>query len=107
MDNYQLPYGFSDKVMASIEKEIARREKRDEILMYSAIAATGAAIAGVLIYLAYKFGWFTGIKEWFRFEMPSIGINSLWIMIFICAILLISVFSYFTAKREKESTLPV
>lgn len=106
MDNMQVPYGFSDKVMASIEKEIARREKREEILMYSAIAATGLGVAGILIFIAYKYNWFAGIAAWFHFEMPAIGINSIWIIVFICSILLISVFFYFTAKQEKEFISP-
>lgn len=106
MDNRQLPYGFPDKVMASIEKEIARREKREEILMYSAIAATGLGIAGVLVFIAYKYDWFAGIAGWFHFEMPAIAINSIWIIVFISAVLLISVFSYFTARQEKEAISP-
>ncbi len=103
MENVKLPYDFPDKVMASIEKEIAKREKREEIIIYSAIFAAGAIITGAIIYISYTFGWLAKIPGWFRLDI-SLEISHIWVITLIISLILVSVFCYFTNKREREFT---
>lgn len=111
MENNKLPANFSEMVMHSINAEIARREKRDERIMYSAIIGVIIVSACIVAYLAHLYGWFSHIKEWFNFSAIGTSISntagsfsSVWIIVFVNSLLLIGLFSYITNKKEKEFT---
>lgn len=105
-NNSKLPDNFSDMVMNSIHTEIARRESRDEKIMYAAIAGAGIIMLGAIAYMIYRFGWFTQFKE-FHFEelvqLKYYSLSSIWIIVLCNSLLLIGIFTYITNKQEKAS----
>ncbi|MEF9931419.1 MAG: hypothetical protein RSC28_00565 [Bacteroidales bacterium] len=112
-NNIKLPDNFSNKVMASINLEIAAREKREEQIMYLSIIGVGSILLGVLIYMAYSYGWFLNIKEQLNFvdiersfaNTATNVVNSfspIWTIVFINAIILIGLYSYFTQMQERK-----
>lgn len=112
MEN-KLPDNFSDMVMASINTEIARREKTDETIMYSAIIGVGTVLSGIVIYMIYHYGWISKIKVLFNFAnvadlftntASSFSFSFIWVIILANSLLIIGVFLYITNKKEKEFT---
>lgn len=106
MNNSRLPDNFSDMVMNSIQTEIARRESRDEKMMYALIAGIGIMMLGVLGYMVYRFEWISQVKEYSFNELAHLkeySLNPVWIIALVNSLLLIGLFSYITHKREKAS----
>lgn len=106
METNKLPLDFSSNVMAAIEQEIARREKREEAFMYTGIVVACLALLGGLGYLGYVYHWFTAVKEWFsmeKIEYTPPTISPLWIPVFISSLLLVFLYYYLYGRKSNET----
>lgn len=104
MEQIKLPPDFSDNVMAAIRQEVARRERRDEWLMYACIATVGILGLGTIGYLLYRYEWFARLESWFRMDI-RISLNPIWLPVLISSLVLVFFFCYLTIRKEKEATL--
>lgn len=105
METNKLPLDFSSNVMAAIEREAARREKREERLMYAGIAGACLALLAGLGYLGSVYGWFTAGAEWIRMERTAHAlpaISPVWIPVLISSLLLVFLYYYLYERKRKE-----